>query len=238
MAKEVAKIIALFVFGVAGGIFADQILWPYFIERPLFYEYRLEQRPIEVVEEKEIFIEENRALQEIVPEIEKSLVAVETTNSLGARLQGSGVVITADGLVATLAELVPAGNNFSFSVEGKTPEYQILKRDSEKNLALIKLEKENLAPVKFAETGSLRFGQRVFFLANIASKSGYDKLVNEGIIKNYNEDIIQTNIQEEESVKGSPLFNIKGGLVGLILSNGKGSLEAVSIKEIKEFTGF
>ncbi len=238
MLKNLAKIVAVFVFGVSGGIFADQILWPYFIEKPLFYEYRLEQRPIEVVQEKEIVIQENEALQQIVSEVEKSLVAVESINSLGSELQGSGVVVTADGLVVTLAELIPAEGSLSFSVENREPKYQVLKRDFDKNLALIKLEKDNLVPVKFAEFGSLRFGQRVFFIANIVSEKGHEKLVNEGIIKNYGEEVLKTNIQEEESVKGSPLFNIKGGLVGLVLFDGKGGLKAISIKEIKEFTGF
>ncbi len=238
MLRNLAKIVAVFIFGVAGGIFADQILWPYFIERPLFYEYRLEQRPVEVVEQKEIIIQENEALQQVVPEVEKSLVAVESVSGLGSKLRGSGVVVTADGLVVTLAELVPAGGNFSFSVEKEKSAYQILKKDSDNNLALIKLERDDLAPVKFAEFGSLRFGQRVFFIANVVLEKGYERLVNEGIIKNYGEKIVQTSIQEEESVKGSPLFNIKGGLVGITLSNGKGSLKALSIKEIKEFTGF
>lgn len=238
MLKNLAKIVAVFIFGVAGGIFADQILWPYFIERPLFYEYRLEQKPVEVVEEKEVIVQENEALQQAVSEVEKSLVAIESVSSLGSKFLGSGIVVTADGLIVTLAELVPAGGNFSFFVENEKSEYRVLKRDLNKNLALIKLERDNLVPVKFAEFGSLRFGQRVFFIANIASEKGYKKLVNEGIIKNYGDEVLKTNIQEEESVKGSPLFNIKRGLVGLVLSDGKGSLEAISIKEIKEFTGF
>jgi S1-C subfamily serine protease len=238
MFQRIAKIFIVFIFGIAGGIFADQILWPYFIERPLFYEYRLEQKPIEVIEEKNTIIQENEFLQQIVPEVEKSLVAIEIAGTLGRRLLGSGVVITADGLVVALAESVPSGSSLSFSVENEKPEYQILKKDLDKNLALIKLEKDNLIPVKFAGYDSLELGQRVFSLANIELDGGYERSVNEGIIKHYTQKIIQTSIQEEESVQGGPLFNIKGGLTGLLLSNKEGSLKAVSIKEIREFSGF
>jgi hypothetical protein len=61
MFKNIFKIIIVFLIGAVGGIFSEQILWPYFIERPLFLEYSLEQNPVYITETKEITIQENTA---------------------------------------------------------------------------------------------------------------------------------------------------------------------------------
>ena len=45
MTKNLLIIIGVFLTGIVGGLFAKQILWAYFIERPLFLKYNLEQRP-------------------------------------------------------------------------------------------------------------------------------------------------------------------------------------------------
>jgi len=237
MIKNIFKLVVAFVFGIGGGIFADQILWPYFIERPLFYEYRLEQAPTHITEKKEIVIEENTALQDAVTKVERVVVGVRTKTKTGV-LEGSGLIITADGLMVVFSNLVPQGGDFTFFVDGETSAYQILKRDAKKNLALIKLKKENLSTVGFAEFGSLRFGQRVFLVASVLENNNLGKVVNEGIIKTYDKDLIKTNILEEKELQGSPLFNIKGELVGLNIINSKGEVSAIPITKIREFIGF
>ena len=148
--KWVLKVLAIFILGIFGGIFADQILWPYFIEKPLFYQYRLEQSPVYVTEKKEVTITENIALQNAIEKVEKTIIGVQTKTKTGKILAGSGLILTSDGLVVTLADLVPQGGNSSFFVDGETASFQILKRDLKENLALIKIEKTNLPTVGFA----------------------------------------------------------------------------------------
>lgn len=238
MLKNIFKIIAIFILGMVGGIFADQIFWPYFIERPLFYQYRLEQSPVYVTEKNEITVQENVALQNAVEKIEKVVVGLETKTKAGKTIEGSGLIITSDGLMVTLAELVPQGANLLFFIDGNTPGYQILKRDSEKNLALIKLEEKNLLTIGFADFEKIKLGQRVFLVGAIIKNRSLQKTVNEGIIKTFNEDSIQTNILDKAVVKGSPLFDIEGKLVGLNVVDSGGAISAISIKKIKEFVGF
>jgi hypothetical protein len=129
MLKKIFKIIGVFILGVFGGIFADQILWPYFIERPLFYQYRLEQPPIFLTEKKEITIQENVAITDAIEKVEKVIVGVSTKTKTGETLEGSGLILTADGLAVTLAELVPKSSTSSIFVDGKLASFQILKRD-------------------------------------------------------------------------------------------------------------
>jgi len=164
MSKNILKIVCFFVVGMVGGIFADQIFWPYFIEKPLFHEYRLEQSPVYVTERKEVIIQENTALQQAIEKVDKTVVGVKTETKTGEILEGTGLSVTSDGLVVTLAELVPQGSVFAFFVDGKAVSYQVLKRDAATNLALVKLGEAKLPTVVFADLNKLNREKEFFSL--------------------------------------------------------------------------
>lgn len=237
MVKNVLKILGIFVLGMVGGIFADQILWPYFIERPLFYQYRLEQSPVYVTERKEITIQENIALKNAIEKVEKVVVGVRTETKARKILEGSGLILTSDGLMVTLVELVPQGATFNFFVNGESVPFQILKRDLKENLALIKLEKTNLPTVGFANLEKIKLGERVFLVGIVFEETGPKKIVNEGIIKSFNENSIETNIFEKNNLAGSPLFDIEGKVLGLNVINKDGKVFTIPISKIKTFSG-
>jgi len=239
--KNIFKIIAIFILGTVGGIFADQILWPYFVERPLFYQYKLENPPVYVTERKEITIQENVAIINAIEKVEKVVMGVRTETKAGKILEGSGLIVTADGLLITLAELVPQGSNFSFFIEGQSVNFQILKRDLKENLALVKVEKTNLPTVSFADLEKLKLGERVFLVGVIFDTQKITppgRIVNEGIVKSFDQDFIKTNIFEKNILKGSPLFDIEGKVLGLNTIDLEGKVTAISISKIKSFAGF
>ena len=241
MLKNIFKIIAIFLLGIFGGIFADQILWPYFVERPLFYQYRLEQSPVYVTEIKEITIQENVALKNAIEKVEKVVIGAKTVTKSQEVLEGSGLIVTADGLLVTLAELVPQGSNFSFFIEGQPANFQILKRDLKENLALVKIEKTNLPTVSFADLEKLKLGERVFLVGVIFESQKITRpgrVVNEGIVKSFSQDFIKTNIFEKNILKGSPLFNIEGEVLGINEIDSEGNIIAIPISKIKSFAGF
>ncbi len=238
MKKNIFKIIGLFIVGSIGGIFADQILWPYFVERPLFYQYGLEQSPVYVTERKEVTIQENTAIIEAIEKVEKTVIGVRTEMTSGKFIEGSGLILTSDGLAVTLAELVPQGSDFNFFVNGEQPAFQILKRDSKNNLALIKIEKTNLPTVSFANLDKLKLGERVFLVATVFEKAQPSQIVNEGIVKSFNSDYVKTNMFEKYLIAGSPLFNIQGEVLGLNTIDLEGKVIAIPISKIKEFAGF
>jgi len=86
--KNILKIIFVFIVGIAGGIFADQVLWPYLSQRPFFSQYQfsknqLAQLPTGAVEKEKITIEENTALQDAIERVEKAVVGVRNKNRNG-----------------------------------------------------------------------------------------------------------------------------------------------------------
>ncbi len=234
MIKNIAKIIAIFIIGIVGGIFAEQILWPYLIEKPLFEKYELGDRPIFLTET--ILIQENTAIIEAIEKVEKSVIGIKTQLKTGKIIEGSGLAITSDGLIVTLAELVPQGATSTFYIDGKAATFKILKRDLKENLALIKAEKENLSTVSFADIGEIKRGQRVFLSGTVLEDKIPQKTANEGIIKRYNEDMIYTSIID--NLPGSSLFDIEGNVLGLNTVNKAGEVETISIEIIKQFAGF
>lgn len=238
MARNILKIIVIFVVGMVGGIFADQIIWSYFVEKPFFYEYQLAGLPVSLPSKNEITIQENVALQNAVEKIEKTVIGIRTKTGTGKTLSGSGLIITSDGLVVTLAELVPKGGDFTFFVDGKTSKCQILKRDLKENLALIKIEEKDLQTCGFADYEELKLGERVFLLGTIFKESGPLKMVNEGIVKFFTADFIRTNIFEKYTLKGSSLFNIRGELLGLNTIDSEGKVTAIPVSKIRAFIGF
>ncbi|MDO8436283.1 MAG: serine protease [bacterium] len=237
MAKNIFKIIIIFLIGMGGGIFSEQIFWPYFVERPLFYQYGLENPPIYITEQKQVTVQENIALTQAIEKVEQAVAGVKTQKSTGIVLEGSGLIVTSDGLVVTLAELVPQDASSFFFIDGNPENFQLLKRDLKNNLALVKIEKSNLKTAGFANLDDLRLGERVFLVGVVFEKKGISKAVNEGTVRFFDKTRIQTNIAEKYTMAGSPLFNIKGEVLGLNTINAEGRVVAIPISTIKEFVG-
>lgn len=232
MLKNIFKIVGIFILGLLGGIFGSQILGPYLVEMPFFYLYR-EPPPIYINRTEKIVIQENTALINAIEKVEKAIIGVKTVTKKGKVLEGSGLIMTSDGLAVTLADLVPTGANFNFYFEGKKLKYQILKKDSKKNLALIKIEENNMPTASFGNFDKLKPGERVFLVGAIFEKEQAKKMTNEGIIKYFGDDLIQTNIQEKRAA-GSALFDIEGRVLGLNQTTDEG-VSAIPISKIKEF---
>ncbi|KKU85897.1 MAG: hypothetical protein UY15_C0020G0021, partial [Parcubacteria group bacterium GW2011_GWA2_47_9] len=136
--------------------------------------------------------------------------------------------------------LVPAGFQPRIVAMGREVKYQVLKRDVQMNLALIKLEGNGFFTVGFAD--SLKLGTRVFLAANAVSffvdgQPQEQFIVNEGVIRVFNNDEVQTTISDKKEVKGSPLFDIQGNLVGLNDVDSTGRVVAIPAQKIREFAG-
>lgn len=245
------KILLIFILGVAGGIWAQVFLLPFLADCPSFQNFQfvknLKEREVVIHPKTEITLQENVALRNAVEKIEKVVIGVKTVTPEGEILAGSGLVVTADGLIITLADLVPQGSDFYFYVDGKWPAYQILKRDLKNNLALVKITDGGLSTAGFADLEKIRLGERVFLVgmeftvststATTTSLTPPKKVVNEGIVAAIEEDIIQTNIFEKPSIAGSPLFNIEGNIVGLCRVAEDGRISAIPITFIRQFIG-
>ena len=238
MSRNIGILVFVFLTGMAGGIFADQIVWPYFVERPILAQYGLGDM-LSTIEIKNI--QKEAPLSNIMQDINQSIAGIRTKTSNGEVLEGSGIMVTSDGLMVTLASLVPQGGDYGFFVNGKRYSYQILKRDFDNDLALVKLGEINFSVSGFADLNSLELGDKVFLSGVVFSDSDGEVMtnisVNEGIIKSINQENIFTNIMDGNIMCGSTLFNSKGEIIGINNINPQGFVTAFSINKIKEFVG-
>ena len=238
MKKRFLEILVVFIVSIFGGLFAQQIIWPLLLQNSFFAQYKQDETPIYVTEKSEFFIQENIALERAIEQVEKSVVGIRTITENDNVLEGSGLIITSDGLAVTLAELVPLNSDFSVYVDGLLVSAQVLKRDLVGNLALIKIDQNNLNTLSFAESDKIKLGERIFLLGIIFDNGDIDKVVNEGSIRSLSEDLIETNMFDSQSLLSSPLFNIEGKFLGLNFLNLEGRVVTLPINKIKIFTGF
>lgn len=108
---------------------------------------------------------------EIVALAAPSVVSLTTyaDDSVEAVGYGSGVIVTADGYIVTNAHVIQDADTVRVlldSGEGFTAE--IVGRDEQNDLALLKINAQGLVAAKFADPTSVRRGQRVVAIGNAA----------------------------------------------------------------------
>jgi len=234
MAKNLFKALVFFLLAVIGGVFAELVIWPYLLTKPLFNRYQIFRPSVYLTQTQQVIVQENTALQDAVSKVANTVIGVKTKSGTNSFISGSGLIVTNDGLVITLSSLIPQGKTFYFYIDNKSQEYQVLRRDSQTNLVLVKLGASGLATAGFADFADLKLGERVFLV-----KAGEtQQTVNEGIISSLLENEIATNIFETSQANGSPLFDISGNIVGLVQVSANGQVKAVPSSKIRSFLGF
>ena len=230
MYKKILKILLVFLFGSLGGVWAQASLLPYLIGSS-FFDGEVVINPVQT-----IIVRENIALTEAIARVEKTIVGVRAKTADGKILEGTGLAVTSDGLIVTLADLVPPGSDFYFYVDGEWPTWQILKRDTKNNLALVKVGKGGLATAGFANLEKTEIGERVFLLGAMRVATTTKVFANEGIVSYFGQDTVVTDILERKAA-GSPLFNISGEVIGISAIDAAGRVSAVPVSIVRSFIG-
>lgn len=237
--KLVIFICSVFLGGLISGLIFQVFVFPYLLANSYFSKFQFiknfKEGKIIINTKEQVIVAEETALEKAIAQVEKSVVGIQAKTAED-NIYGSGLIATSDGLVITLADLAPAGASISVFYEGEKIKPQILKRDYKNNLALLKIEKTNLKTCGFCNGEEATLGERVFLIG--ITPTTLEEVVNEGIVKSFNEEVIKTNITETGSLRGSPLFNIEGNLVGLNIIDSLGKVSAIPIQIIKTFAGF
>lgn len=243
--KIVYQAVGIFALGALGGMTWQAIVLPYMAQsvtfKDLWFVEEFKDGETVIFPKEEIVIQENVVLVNAVEKVEKVMVGVRTElagTKKGKTLEGAGLILTSDGLVVTLAELIPQDSAFSFYINGEKVNFEVLKRDSSKNLALVRVEQRNLPTRDFVDLSKIKLGQRVFLTGVIFVEAKPQKIVDEGIIKYISQDFVMTNIFEKETVKGSILFDIEGNILGINSINPEGIVVSIPNSIIRQFAGF
>ncbi len=146
---------------------------------------------------------------------------------------GSGFVISADGYILTNAHVVNQADEVIVKLSDKREfKAKIIGADKRTDVALIKIEAENLPTVKIGDSSKLKVGQ---WVAAIGSPFGLENTMTAGIVSAKGRALPQENyvpfIQSDVAINpgnsGGPLFNLDGEVVGInsqIYSRSGGSM--------------
>jgi serine protease Do len=177
-------------------------------------------------------------LQGQLPDIFRELLEQRNRpqNERPARSMGSGFVISDDGYILTNHHVVDGADEIQVLFSDRA-EYSatIIGSDRRSDLALLKIEADDLPTVEFADADDLRVGEWVLA---IGSPFGLDYSVTAGIVSAIGRSIptdkrenyvpfIQTDVAINPGNSGGPLFNLDGEVVGInsqIYSRSGGSI--------------
>lgn len=171
-------------------------------------------------------------LADVIDSVMPSVVSITTTQyaqRAGTEVAsgyGSGFVYSADGLIATNNHVVEGAGRIYVTLNGDEQQYEaeIVATDSYSDLAILKIDKTGLTPVKFGSSSSLRLGDTVFVIgspynglfANSVSSGIVSGLNREMVLNSATQTFIQTDAAVNPGNSGGPMFNANGELVSII----------------------
>jgi len=242
--------------GVLIGLFLGMIVMG------LVYQTQFFLKKEKVVEtKKEIIVDEESIATEVVEKATPSVVTVsmaknisDTFNSNPANVEqdiGTGFIISSDGLIVTNKHVVVDLQAEYKVIIGKdeTAEVVNIYRDPINDLAILKVNKNNLTPVVLGDSDKLKAGQTVIAIGTALGE--FRSTVTKGVISGLGrgitagnvggaeklDDVIQVDAAINLGNSGGPLFNSNGEVIGVnvaVSSNGQSIGFALPINIVKQ----
>jgi putative serine protease PepD len=174
----------------------------------------------------------NSPLEQVAAKVLPSVVTLQTHQSDQSEL-GSGIILTADGLimtnnhvVASVASAPPGSGAVVTFHDGRSVPFTVVATDPRGDVAVVRAQGvSGLTPISFGTSNDLRVGQQV---AAVGSPLGLADTVTTGVISGLNRpvftatdnqvaayDAIQTDAALNPGNSGGALVDMNGQLVGM-----------------------
>ncbi|MDR0983664.1 MAG: trypsin-like peptidase domain-containing protein [Ruminococcus sp.] len=201
---------------------------------------------------------------EIYNKVITSTVGIESEFSNGVGM-GTGIVMTADGYIITNAHVVENtyttsqgffgqsyqtqtenAKNITVTMSDEKTKYNavLVGKDSESDIAVIKVEASDLVPAEFGDSTKLMVGEDVIAIGNPLSYDLFGTLT-KGVVSALNRQVtindkamnlIQTDTAINSGNSGGPLINCYGQIIGInsakmssnYMSSGSASVEGLA----------
>ena len=168
---------------------------------------------------------------------------------------GSGVILTSDGYIATCAHVVDGAETIVVTLNDDTSYNATLVGEDKRNdIAIIKVEAENLVAAEIGESDMVTVGEDVIAIGNPLGElrgtatSGIISALRRAVIVEGTEmELMQTDAAISPGNSGGGLFNASGKLIGIVnakasSSNAEGLGFAIPVnnvlKEINDLLNF
>ncbi|MDM0114259.1 DegQ family serine endoprotease [Variovorax sp. J22R133] len=137
------------------------------------------------------------------------------------RGQGSGFIVSADGIILTNAHVVKGATEVTVKLTDRRElKAKVLGADPKTDIAVLKVDAKNLPVVTLGSTADLKVGEWVLA---IGSPFGFENTVTAGVVSAKGRSLpddsavpfIQTDVAVNPGNSGGPLFNARGEVVGI-----------------------
>ncbi|SMC57820.1 S1C family serine protease [Papillibacter cinnamivorans] len=162
-------------------------------------------------------------IQDVYREVSPSVVSIMGTLP-DATAYGTGIIMSADGYVITNYHVIEGSSAVTVTLQDDEEfDAKLVGGDAQTDLAVLKIDSENLPAAKFGDSGALVVGDSVYAIGNPLGVELKGTLT-DGIISAINRDIyvdgrtmtlLQTNAALNSGNSGGPLINVYGQIIGI-----------------------
>lgn len=158
---------------------------------------------------------------------EESIFDANVTEKWG---MGTGIIVSEDGYVLTNQHLArKVGGKVTVNLDnGKSLQGKVLWTEEDIDLAIVKINEENLQPADLGDSDKIRIGDDVMAIGNPLGVE-FQRTTTNGIVSGVNrtltfdengetvfmEDLIQTDASINSGNSGGPLINSSGEVIGI-----------------------
>lgn len=165
-------------------------------------------------------------LQELYEKCSPTVVTIKAyDDSVTGYGWATGVIVSSDGLIVTNAHVVNGFLKATVALsDDREFEARLVGSDTLSDIALIKIDAQELPVAELGDSGALREGDRVAAIGNPLGET-FRFTMTDGIVSAIERDIvhnghsmslIQTNTAINEGNSGGPLLNMYGQVVGIV----------------------
>jgi len=174
----------------------------------------LESRFVKVVE---------KAVPSVVSVSTVRLARIQLSGVVPVQGQGSGVILTEGGFIVTNAHVIEGARDIEVTLsDGRSFKAVLVGQSRVRDLAVLKIEAQNLVAIELGESGNLKVGQ---FAIAVGNPLGLGTTVTFGMIsalertiqseEAFLEGLIQTSAQINPGNSGGALVDTQGKLIGM-----------------------
>jgi len=248
MYKKIFFVVLIIIVSAFSGILANRYLFPRLLSTKFFSKYDFLKKPSQEVtvinKTEQVFVKEESSVTKLANSISPSMVNITSvmnsatksegikTTLNGAYKNGTGMIVTSDGIIMTyLSSVFPENAAYKITAhDGNVYDAELWAVDAYSNLVFLKVNASNLPVVSFKNSDELSPGEKIIAIGNNGER--YQNQFSSGLLSSFNADfnlsgktlgfseklqgVFEMDISNAEKYVGGPAIDFSGQSIGVV----------------------